>query len=247
MNILDCLFPQLMEGEFIERYFPSHFCLGEGRVSRIEKLLQHSFDIAQQLGKPDRSLVTNVYNSPVKAGVDVVFALRKELDLRNDLVTGVIFDTPENKGVGRHYDGNEVLTVQLVGVKEWTIEPPTEPIFPDACKASPERLEITPTGRPVVLEPGGVMFLPRGWWHATRCITRSVSLNLEIRTEVWSSLLARALTKQLSRHLEWRTPIALATSAQKEAARQQVGVLQESLRQELLLFDTSSMLLPENR
>ncbi|GAA0283280.1 hypothetical protein GCM10009127_25920 [Alteraurantiacibacter aestuarii] len=67
-------------------------------------------------------------------------------------------------GLALHWDKHDVIVLQVAGRKRWTVHRPTRP--------SPHRDDPVaaplPEGEPVfdqVLEQGGLLYLPRGWWH----------------------------------------------------------------------------------
>ncbi|KQV20852.1 MULTISPECIES: cupin domain-containing protein [unclassified Kitasatospora] len=83
----------------------------------------------------------------------------------------------EKEGFGRHWDDHDVVVVQQHGAKRWRLWEPTRtaPTFRDV--ESPEE----PDGEPVadiVLHPGDVLYLPRGWWHAVTADQGTESLHL---------------------------------------------------------------------
>ncbi|MBV6700285.1 cupin domain-containing protein [Kitasatospora aureofaciens] len=69
------------------------------------------------------------------------------------LVTAYASRTPA-PGFNRHTDQTDVLVLQLDGSKHWEIHPPTGGAEP------------TTNATEIVLTPGDVLYLPRGWWHA---------------------------------------------------------------------------------
>lgn len=83
----------------------------------------------------------------------------------------------EREGFGLHWDDHDVIVVQVHGSKRWRLYGATReaPAFRDV--ESPER----PDGDPVVdivLAPGDVLYLPRGWWHAVTADQGTESLHL---------------------------------------------------------------------
>jgi hypothetical protein len=67
---------------------------------------------------------------------------------------------------GKHWDTHDVFAIQLLGRKRWQVFAPTFPLplamhgsrgSGHTCPASP--------GLDCDLEPGDVLYVPRGWWH----------------------------------------------------------------------------------
>lgn len=84
-------------------------------------------------------------------------------------------------GFGAHFDDNDVIAVHLDGAKRWRIWEPTRayPLHRDVAR--PPR-PVSEPAREITLEPGDVMYLPRGWWHeATTPGGAAVSLHLTMR------------------------------------------------------------------
>ncbi|WP_149829530.1 cupin domain-containing protein [Streptomyces tailanensis] len=81
------------------------------------------------------------------------------------------------EGFGTHWDDHDVVVLQLEGSKRWKIYGPTRqaPAWRDV--EAPE----APTGDPladIVLTPGDLLYLPRGWWHAVSADQGTASLHL---------------------------------------------------------------------
>ncbi|MFE0578636.1 cupin domain-containing protein [Streptomyces sp. NPDC058874] len=83
----------------------------------------------------------------------------------------------EREGFGRHWDDHDVVVVQLHGSKRWRLYGSTReaPTFRDV--ESPEEPEGDPVAD-IVLSPGDVLYLPRGWWHAVTADQGTESLHL---------------------------------------------------------------------
>lgn len=82
------------------------------------------------------------------------------------------------KGLALHFDGHDTMILQVHGRKHWKVYRPTRPhpFKNDIVEA--ER----PTNDPVwdgVLEDGGVLYMPRGWWHVA-CPLDEPSLHLTV-------------------------------------------------------------------
>jgi hypothetical protein len=68
---------------------------------------------------------------------------------------------------GQHWDTHDVFAIQLLGRKRWQLFEPTFalPLSHHTSDAAP-REGIGPPVLDVVLEPGDVLYVPRGWWHS---------------------------------------------------------------------------------
>jgi ribosomal protein L16 Arg81 hydroxylase len=67
---------------------------------------------------------------------------------------------------GKHWDTHDVFAIQLFGRKRWQVFPPTFPL--PLSHHTSESFSQPAAGCAqfdVVLEPGDVLYLPRGWWH----------------------------------------------------------------------------------
>lgn len=67
---------------------------------------------------------------------------------------------------GRHWDTHDVFVVQLLGAKRWKVFAPTWPLPLSSQTSSGHEAQCGP--QPVLeceLQPGDVLYLPRGWWH----------------------------------------------------------------------------------
>lgn len=111
-------------------------------------------------------------------------------------VRGNVYLTPPGSpGLGIHIDGADVFVIQCAGVKRWELwkrEVP-RPLFEDVW---------TPTVLPepdyvVDLEPGDLLYLPRGWRHRVGAgAETSLSASFNIRT-VTRAHIARAAVERV--------------------------------------------------
>ncbi len=146
-------------------------------------------------------------------------AIRGDLGL-SALTQGrcLVYATPAGKGTGPHFDQNVNFVLQLHGTKEWTLAPnlhvdrpmtrhtmglPADPELETYARMPmPERMPAK--SRSIVLEPGSLLFVPRGVWHATRAATDAMSLNFTYTAPTWIDLLLAALRSRLALAGEWR-------------------------------------------
>lgn len=132
------------------------------------------------------------------------------------------FYMQDGRGLPRHFDGREVFNVQLAGTRTWTIEPnravdyPDVPMLPGCPQVGDDLLAPIWKEPPAAsfgqaaesfdMEPGSVVFLPRGLWHQTSSRGDSVSLSIGCQTPTRYNLLVRALAAEARRDAYFRAP-----------------------------------------
>jgi ribosomal protein L16 Arg81 hydroxylase len=103
--------------------------------------------------------------------------------------------SPDTRGYGLHFDTHPVWILQVAGSKHWTVgrepavvNPPFNVIFPpgrDRIKLpwiAIDRPEVGDRDRfmEVLLEPGDVLYMPAGAWHAARAEGSSLALTVAL-------------------------------------------------------------------
>lgn len=134
--------------------------------------------------------------------------------------------SPRGAGTPVHFDGLEVLVVQLAGRKRWhisrntAVSSPDFPFFPSADGPGarggvvPDYLTQLPSpalcAEPAtyVLEPGAALFLPRGFWHETEALDDSVSVTFKLPLPTRYAVALEAVAQHLRRDPHWRAPFA---------------------------------------
>lgn len=149
-----------------------------------------------------------------------------------------IYAIPGNGRTAAHYDQNINFVCQVVGEKVWELAPNASIVNPSmrhTAGTAPDRAtaaeakaalpkEMPAEGRiRVVLKPGSVLFVPRGYWHQTSSAADSIALNFTYEQVSWARALASAISEHLSKEEEWRgvayglqTDGALSEKAQAE-------------------------------
>jgi lysine-specific demethylase/histidyl-hydroxylase NO66 len=127
---------------------------------------------------------------------------------------------PMARGFAPHFDTHDVFVLQVSGTKRWTIHPPVLPLPLDSQgnygRDSAGQLPV-PTGEPAlstVLEPGDVLYLPRGYVHSADG-SEEISLHLTVGVLLarWHGVLAEIVA--LAQDEEWMRE-ALPLDAGKE-------------------------------
>ncbi|TXS33007.1 cupin [Streptomyces sp. ms191] len=127
------------------------------------------------------------------------FASRLGTELGHPVQANAYVTPPQSRGFDDHYDVHDVFVLQIAGSKRWTVR---EPVHPDPLSDQPwtlHRAAVVDAAREVPcidtgLEPGDVLYLPRGWLHAAEA-QGSVSIHLTLGIHNWTRY---ALAEQLA-------------------------------------------------
>ena len=131
----------------------------------------------------------------------------------------IVYATPAGAGNSPHFDANANFVVQLRGTKRWHVAPnrhvphPTDRWAMNETGLSAELAGYVdaplPTQMPadtevIDLKPGSVLFVPRGYWHATEADEDTLAINFTFGQPTWADLVLVALRKRLLKDGEWR-------------------------------------------
>ncbi|WP_428269509.1 JmjC domain-containing protein [Haliangium sp.] len=126
--------------------------------------------------------------------------------------------SPAGAGTRMHFDQQEVIVLQLGGRKRWRfcaneqVRFPVRPYFgnripPELAALASSFPDEMPSGaQEVTLEPGSLLFLPRGYWHETETLDASVSLTLTFAVPPWMEVVLDYLRSALLLREDWRRP-----------------------------------------
>jgi lysine-specific demethylase/histidyl-hydroxylase NO66 len=109
---------------------------------------------------------------------------------------------PDSQGFSPHFDDIDAFVLQLEGKKMWKVYPPRSEseMLPRYSSPNFEQGEI---GEPVleaVLEPGDLLYMPRGTVHQACCVPGAHSLHVTISTNqfnTWADILELAFPQAL--------------------------------------------------
>lgn len=158
----------------------------------------------------------------------------------------LIYATPDGKGTAPHFDQNINFVLQIRGTKIWTmaknefVENPltrhTIGQMPDPELMSylhePMPEEMPKTARSYELKAGSLLFVPRGYWHATEAEGDALALNFTFTAPTWLDLFTAALRGRLAQSPEWRATADGVNSPErrKEAEAQFNHLLQDLVK-----------------
>lgn len=132
------------------------------------------------------------------------------------------FASPKGDGLPLHYDGEDVISVQLVGRKRFEVAPVDGLRFPVGAQygpgmvadeaAYPAHRDGFPDGanvhgEGVEMRPGSVLVLPRGTWHRTEALDDSLSVSIVLRPALAVDAVLAQLRSLLLQDERWREPL----------------------------------------
>ena len=160
----------------------------------------------------------------------------------------LIYATPDGKGTAAHFDQNINFVLQIHGTKIWNmakndfVENPltrhTIGQMPDPELMSylqePMPEEMPGSAKSYELKPGSLLFVPRGYWHATEAQGDALALNFTFTAPTWLDLFTAALRGRLAQSPEWRaTADGVGSSEQREEAEAKFNLLLQDLVKDL--------------
>ena len=160
----------------------------------------------------------------------------------------LIYATPKDKGTAPHFDQNINFVVQIHGHKTWYMAPNESvqnPLTRHTMSSEPDPelasyiekempVSMPASAQKIVLKPGSVLFVPRGYWHSTEAQEDSLALNFTFTAPTWIDLLTAALRSRLSLSVDWReTANGVADPSRRESAEINFETLLETLVEDL--------------
>lgn len=124
--------------------------------------------------------------------------LCKQLEVELNHPTQVnIYLTPANaQGFGQHYDTHDAFILQIAGRKHWRIYESPLHLPLSSQPWDPDKYAIGELIEEVDLEPGDLIYLPRGFVHeAMTSDTQSLHVTLGISAYTWMDVFAEALDR----------------------------------------------------
>ncbi len=140
--------------------------------------------------------------------------------LRHPIGATIILSPGGERALPLHYDVPSVFAMQLYGEKEWQI---WEPVEDKPLRVHPPNVAEVETrpGERIVLQPGDVLYVPRG--HPHRCLSGegpSLHLSMYVDMFTWRDLLMHALEDlaDADARLRQALPVGFAASGDVPAA-----------------------------
>ncbi len=169
--------------------------------------------------------------------------------------------SPSEDGAACHYDANDVISIQLRGTKRYEIAPvreirmpygrqyspgtrPFEDLYPQTANGFPEWQDIR--FQTIELQPGSVLFFPRGTWHRTQVSENSLAAAIVIDPPPAIDCLLAQLRLVLLQDPAWRKPLygAWGNGAGRVQAYEQAARLLRELPKAAGVISPQDLILP---
>lgn len=144
-------------------------------------------------------LLTHLQNSHLgvaRLGRAIEVALHQSgIQLRKEIGANLFLTPPVAQGFKPHYDGHDVLILQLAGSKRWRLfdQLPTVRAGMEGDQVPPDQLG--PVRQNIELQQGDVLYLPRGVPHFAQTTTlNSLHLTLSIVPLTWTDIFSEKLS-----------------------------------------------------
>ncbi len=208
-------------------------CYLKPKPSRIEVVTEQGF-VADNYLNPDGTANLNlVRESYLKGSTIILSGLEQNwepLDLfssalegsLNHMVAMAVYLTPPNfHGVKPHFDTQEIFVLQVEGSKTWTVYPPARLLPPvEGSYRLVSREELPAPLFEVVLRPGDVLYLPRGFVHeASAGDAPSLHIAVDVHVRTWFDFISDALGAAAEREPSFRRSLPAGFLKDERAVR----------------------------
>lgn len=172
-------------------------------------------------------------------------AIARELGASERLFRISVFASRRAAGTRAHFDDGDGITLQLHGRKRWQLAANHDAVLParnyvtgtDLAEelrwASPTvaRAAMPDGADEVMMEPGRLLYIPRGTWHATETVedSLSVDINFVSRSALWADLVAAVARKLAFEH----APARASSRARSPEAIAELDAVLDALRARL--------------
>lgn len=131
------------------------------------------------------------------------------------------FSTASTPSFGKHWDTHDVFAVQLLGRKRWQLFAPTFDL-PVAGQTSKNFKNDCPpvASMDVILTPGDVLYVPRGWWHEVRALNEpTFHVAIGTHAPLVRNYVSWLCAAKIVDYVEFRRLFSSGPEALQEAAR----------------------------
>src|SRR6266496_3804405 len=212
--------PELESVEALSRIYRGNLRFTSGR--RYQKMLAIDQVHAASLYRMGLTVQFEDIAPFVAATASDLRLLEAELGVARGSARASVFSSPLADGLSVHFDAQDLFSIQLKGTKRFRIAPVRELRYPYGTQFVPDTEPFDflypqvaggfpdPAGAEfttVDMEPGSVLFVPRGTWHATESGGDSLSVSIGLYLSSAADAVLEQLQLLLVQDAEWRRPL----------------------------------------
>ena len=193
-------------------------CYFKPKPGRIDLVTEEGFVRDNFLGSDGTANINLVMESYLKGSTVVLSGLEQtweplvsfsralEACLNHPIAMAVYLSPPNFHGVKPHYDTQENFLLQVEGTKQWKVYPPLNELPPvEGSYAPVSRDRLSEPICEAVLEPGDVIYIPRGFVHEGMAEGKpSLHITIDVHVRTWYDFLHDALAAMAERAPEFR-------------------------------------------
>lgn len=192
------------------------------------------------------SIVADNINEHIPFVGELMKSIRLTIGYESDLDCNMscnVYCSPPGVGTIAHFDEQEVVIVQILGSKTWRFAPnehvkhPSSAYFGTVSSALKMQmkgnsgLKMPSRASQVTLNPGSVLFLPRGTWHQTKAESSgSLALTLTFVTRTWAGLFSRFIYDAALMHADLREPVLPKKRGYKDKFSEKLHIVQQLVK-----------------
>jgi ribosomal protein L16 Arg81 hydroxylase len=140
--------------------------------------------------------------------------------LSANVVTNVFLSNSDSQGFSVHYDSHDVFVIQLEGQKTWSLYDSPLPLPTKAQPFGRTGVTAGALSQTVTLEPGDVLYVPRGLFHEARTSDAlSLHVTLGVHPYLWVDYVSEIVQAMGSSNVGWRRSVPTGAGADAHAGR----------------------------
>lgn len=129
--------------------------------------------------------------------------------------TNIYLSPPNAQGFKTHFDSHDVFVLQVSGTKLWTLYDTPLELPMHGQRFVPERYQAGPQSDVFTLNPGDMLYCPRGLFHDARTTGEtSLHITLGLIGKTWADLMIEAVSAACLESVEFRQnlPVGFANA-----------------------------------
>jgi hypothetical protein len=150
---------------------------------------------------------------------------RAEASLGAPAQVNIYITPPGHQSTPPHWDTHDLFILQIAGTKNWRLFASNDRLPLDDWRFTPDRFHLGELVRECHLQPGDVLYLPRGTIHEPRPEAYSIHVALGVLVTRWADVLSEAVRVSSEKHVSLRAAADLGSVVDDGPADDQLDEL----------------------